>query len=444
MGGQLHRRRPPEHPEIHHHRRRRIGHTGTAKSRSGSGTIRAWPRPTIPRRTGLPAHRRQRLGRAPCRAGPKCTISRIGASSTVSRRRWVRPVPVETVGRDGSVPLTCVGQRHRRGHHRPAALTDVHREHRHPCDRLRTATSMSTTPGWAPPGNRWRWPPGTSPPAIGRGSVERGTCRRPDHLQRPTVHPFGPIVNRVDGGPVRDADTVARPTSQCPAPRSSSLMQSAALMMPHAVPDGSGREVQCPRQHRTPLRFGTCRTRGDLRTTAPSKSLSASRRQIVAHGWVPSPGNRCSSWAAPLPSARCRWVSAVPIRPNIACASAPAIAVCDRSSDVVAVAVVGGVDRLAERRRRRARPRRVATAAAPNAPRAEQPVCAHREHVLHRDRYAAVVLQLADDVVEGVDVVALPAKKVDARRRWVRRDPPRHAPHGPVSAPDPCPRHAAR
>ena len=132
IGGQLHRRRPPEHPEIHHHRRRRIGPPGP-RNRGPARRHQAWPsRRSAPHRSARRIAGNDSGSSTMSRAGPKCTMSRIGASSTVSPPTVVRPVPRrDRWARDGSVPLTCVGQRHRRGHHRPAALTDVHREHRH-------------------------------------------------------------------------------------------------------------------------------------------------------------------------------------------------------------------------------------------------------------------------------------------------------------------------
>ena len=76
------------------------------------------------------------------------------------------------------------------------------------------------------------------------------------------------------------------------------------------------------------------------------------------------------------------------------------------------VPVVGGIRRLAERRCRASRssPACVQSLRGPLA-RAEESVAAHREHVLHRDGDAGVLLQFRHEVVEGSGVGALPSER---------------------------------
>ncbi|SLJ82347.1 Uncharacterised protein [Mycobacteroides abscessus subsp. abscessus] len=66
-------------------------------------------------------------------------------------------------------------------------------------------------------------------------------------------------------------------------------------------------------------------------TACPANPLRTRCAHTSAQGWLPVPGIRCSSCAAPRPSARCRCASPAPILAASASGSAPAVAVCDRS-----------------------------------------------------------------------------------------------------------------
>ena len=148
------------------------------------------------------------------------------------------------------------------------------------------------------------------------------------------------------------------------------------------------------------------------RMTWPVKSLAASIWQISAAGWVPRPGHQVLVGGRPAAVAQVQVHQALahPVR------HVDGIGARRRGvRQVQRVVGVVAVERVVGRRERRdGRPGPTPALAHPldrRLPRAEEPVGAEREHVLHRDHHVAARLEFGDLIARTLGVAALPPER---------------------------------